>query len=85
MAALTTAQENIIWRTFIERNPGMRVDWDQPGLRTAAAAINNWIDANQASLSAYMQANAPAFWNNSTLAQKTLLFVFVAELRGGVI
>lgn len=83
--ALTTGQQNTTWQKFVDGLAGDACQWNQNDLRTAVNAIDAWIIANQASFVAYLQANAAVFANNSTAAQKTALFCFVAEVRAGLI
>jgi hypothetical protein len=49
-------------------------------LAAAVNATDDWIEANQA---AFNTALPTAFKNNATLAQKTLLFCYVAMRRAG--
>jgi hypothetical protein len=51
-------------------------------LRQAVDATDAWIDANQAAFNTALPA---AFRNNATLAQKTLLFCYVAMRRAGIL
>lgn len=51
-------------------------------LRAALDATDDWIEANKGS---YNGALPPAFRNNASLGQKTLLFCYVAMRRAGLL
>jgi hypothetical protein len=51
-------------------------------LRAAVDATDAWIDSNQAAFNAALPT---AFKNNASLAQKTLLFCYVAMRRAGIL
>lgn len=51
-------------------------------LRAAVDATDTWIDSNQASFNSALPA---AFRTNASLAQKTLLFCYVAMRRAGIL
>lgn len=51
-------------------------------LAAAVNATDDWIDTNQAAFNTALPAN---FKNNATLAQKTLLFCYVAMRRAGIL
>lgn len=87
MAALTLAQKKAAMRQFIrEQMSTVPCTWTKADLEAAAGAMNDWIDANQASFVTALAAGAPNFGGvNSTGAQKAWLFVYVVMVRQGLI
>lgn len=51
-------------------------------IKAAADATDDWIDSNSTSFNNALPA---AFRNTATLAQKTLLFCYVAMRRAGIL
>lgn len=81
MALLPDLDRNRIWRWFMRRNSeGCAFTKDQ--LRAAVDATDSWIDSNAPS---FNQALPVAFRTGASLAQKTLLFCFVAMRRAGLL
>lgn len=54
----------------------------KPDLAAAVNATDDWIEANQGAFNTALPA---AFRTNATLAQKTLLFCYVAMRRAGIL
>jgi hypothetical protein len=72
------------WRTTAQlmRSAIGALSVTKADLRAAVDATDTWIDNNQAS---YNTALPAAFKNSATLAQKTLLFCYVAMRRAGLL
>ncbi len=87
MAILTDADKKAILISFHNRHfaGSGSTPWTKPELSDGMDAINNWVDANQASFVADLSANASAFSSASSAAEKTLLFAYVIQRRAGVI
>lgn len=82
MAALDATGRARVWAQAM-RQPelGALTGLTKPDLRAAVDAIDDWIEANQAAINTAIPQPARAAM---TLAQKTLLFCWVAERRAGL-
>lgn len=85
MALLTEAQRQAVTNVFMRDRsekrdvlPGVK----KTDLRAAIDATDQWIEDNQAS---YNSALPAVVRTNLSLAQKTLLFCYVAMKRGGIL
>lgn len=87
MAVLTDTDRKAILVSFHDRHfaGAGSTPWTKPELKAGMDAINDWVDANQASFVAALSSNAPAFSTVSSAAEKTLLFSYVILRRAGVI
>lgn len=80
MAVLPDSDKLRIWRALMRANISapnvLKTD-----LKAAIDATDTWIDGNQASFNSALPV---AFRNNTSTAQKTILFCAVALMRVGI-
>ena len=81
MAVLPEADRDRVWRAFMRRNLEA-ASFTKAQLRAAVDATDDWIDTNAAS---YNSALPAGFRTTATATQKTLLFVYVAMRRRGLL
>lgn len=81
MAVLPDLDRERIWRWFMRRNTGS-CGFTKADLRAAINATDDWIDTNA---TAYNLALPVAFRTSASLAQKTLVFCWVAMRRAGIL
>ena len=81
MAALPDLDRNRIWRWFMRKNTEV-CGFTKTDLRAAVDATDAWIDSNASSFNTALPV---AFRTNATLAQKTILFCWVAMRRAGIL
>ena len=79
--ALDTTGRFRVWAHAMRNWVGNLAGVTKTDLRAAVDATDDWIDANQASFNSALPV---AFRTNATLAQKTLLFCFVAMRRANL-
>lgn len=71
-----------VWAHAMRNWTGTLTGVTKADLREAVDATDGWIDSAQASFNAALPV---AFRTNATLAQKTLLFCYVAMRRAGLL
>jgi hypothetical protein len=81
MAVLSALERARTAAQWLRRNPESCA-FTKADLRAAVNATDDWIDSQQANYNAALPA---AFRTNATLAQKTLLFCYVAMRRAGLL
>lgn len=81
MAALPEQDRNRIWRWFMRKNLEA-CGFTKPDLRAAVDATDTWIDNNASS---FNTALPQPFRSSASLAQKTILFCYVAMRRAGIL
>lgn len=84
MAVLSAASRAGIWRKVQRYWSDQReaCNFTKAQLSAAVDATDDWIEANQTS---FNQALPAQFRNNATLQQKTILFLYVAARRAGLL
>ena len=75
------ATREAIRELFVKFNNTADFDYDE--IKAAADATDQWIDDNQGSFNTALPAGD--FKSNATVAQKTILFAYVAFKRAGII
>lgn len=82
MAVLDATNRTRLGNEWMRRQTETLGGVTKADLRAAVDATDAWIDGNQSS---YNTALPATFRNNASLAQKTLLFCFVAMRRAGIL
>lgn len=82
MAVLDATNRLRLGNEWMRRQTETLAGVTKADLRAAVDATDTWIDSNQSS---YNTALPVAFRTNATLAQKTLLFCYVAMRRAGIL
>jgi hypothetical protein len=83
MAALSATERGRIRRHFSRQGALLgAVAFTKADVDAAVAATDDWIDTNTTSFNSALPV---AFRNSATLAQKTLLFCWVAMRRAGIL
>ena len=82
MAVLDATNRFRVWAHAMRNWTGSLTGVTKADLRAAVDATDDWIETNQA---AFNTALPVAFRTNAILAQKTLVFCYVAMRRAGVL
>lgn len=86
MAVLSDGEREAATREAVHElfvRPNLTANFDFDELKAAADATDEWIDDNASSYNSALPAGN--FRSNATLAQKTILFAYVAFKRAGLI
>lgn len=78
--ALDTSARQRVTAQWMRENTSTTAGFTKTDLAAAVAALDDWIDANQASFNAALPS---AFRTNATAAQKAALFGYVLWRRIG--